>query len=98
MAAAGSRRRPPAAGRQFGQIVIGAALGLYFTPAVGREVLSYAPSIVLAALAAVLTGYLSGLILAALARTDGASAFFASLPGGAAEMSVLAERHGAAVE
>ncbi|MFL6564832.1 MAG: AbrB family transcriptional regulator, partial [Burkholderiales bacterium] len=35
---AGARLRSPPAARALGQIIIGTALGLYFTPVVGREV------------------------------------------------------------
>src|SRR5262249_21260849 len=42
--------------------------------------------------------YVCGFALAALAGTDRTTAVFASVPGGAAEMTVLAERYGARVD
>ena len=50
------------------------------------------------ALFALALGYLSGFVLARMARIDRTTAVFASVPGGAAEMSVLGERFGARVD
>ena len=95
---AGQDIRAPAFARPAGQVIIGTALGLYFTPQVVRQVIDYAPVMAAAGMFAMLTGYLSSLILARGAGIDGTTAFFASVPGGAAEMSVLAERFGAKVD
>ena len=38
---AGAELRAPSGGRALGQVLIGTALGLYFTPAVGREVIAH---------------------------------------------------------
>lgn len=92
---AGAELRAPGAARPLGQIVIGTALGLYFTPLVAREVLSYWPLMLFAAVIALLLGALGGWILTALCGTDRTTAFFASVPGGAAEMTLLGERFGA---
>jgi membrane AbrB-like protein len=78
---AGAQLRPPRGGRQLGQIVIGTALGLYFTPAVAREVASYGGLLELAGLFAILLGALCGLLLARMGRIDGTTAFFASVAG-----------------
>ena len=100
MAAVQLRRRRPArrraAGASVGQIVIGTALGLYFTPVVAREVVSYWPLLLIAGLFAILLGACGRLGAeprrpASTART----AFFASVAGGAAEMTILGERYGA---
>jgi uncharacterized protein len=85
---------PPAA-RYAGQWIIGSALGLYFTPVVVRQVALFAPWMVLAGVYALATGVMCGWALAWLARVDRRTAFFASVPGGATEMSILAERFGA---
>ena len=95
---AGARLRAPYAGRQAGQVIIGAALGLYFTPAVAREVVSFWPLLLLAALLAIALGWVGGWILSRATGTDRTTAFFASVPGGAAEMAVLGERFGAKVD
>lgn len=87
--------RAPRGGREAGQIVIGTALGLYFTSAVAREVLSYWHLLIAAGLFAIVLGGLGGWILSRTARIDGTTAFFASVAGGAAEMTLLGERYGA---
>lgn len=87
--------RAPFGGREAGQVIIGTALGLYFTPAVAREVASYWPILLLSALLAIALGGVSGWFLSRATGTDRATAFFASVPGGATEMAVLGERYGA---
>src|SRR5262245_6066566 len=87
--------RAPRGAREAGQIVIGSALGLYFTPVVAREVLSYWHLLVAAGLFAIVLGALGGWILSRVAGIDRTTAFFASVAGGAAEMTILGERHGA---
>lgn len=89
---AGAQLRAPPGGRALGQVVIGTALGLYFTPAVGTEVLAHWPLLLLAAGVAILLGVLGGWILRRASGVDPATAFFASVPGGAAEMTLLGER------
>lgn len=95
---AGLQLRAPFAGRQVGQVIIGTALGLYFTPAVAREVASYWHLLLVAALLAIALGWVGGWILSRATGTDRTTAFFASVPGGAAEMAVLGERFGAKIE
>lgn len=85
-------------GRQAGQVVIASALGLYFTPQVLRQLLDYGLFMILGGLLAVVIGFLGAWILHRLTDTDWATAYFASVPGGAAEMSVLGENFGARVE
>lgn len=92
---AGAALRAPRGAREAGQVVIGAALGLYFTPVVAREVLSYWHLLIAAGLFAIVLGALGGWVLARAARIDGTTAFFASVAGGAAEMTLLGERYGA---
>jgi membrane AbrB-like protein len=92
---AGAELRSLRGAREIGQIAIGIALGLYFSPEVGRYVLSYWFLLLAAGVFAIVLGVLSGLILARLAGIDRSTAFFASVPGGAAEMTLLGERYGA---
>jgi membrane AbrB-like protein len=92
---AGAQLRAPRGGREIGQIAIGTALGLYFTPAVTREVASYGLLLVLAGGFAIALGALCGWLLARMAAVDRTTAFFASVAGGAAEMTILGERFGA---
>ena len=92
---AGAELRAPPAGRAAGQVVLGTALGLYFTPLVARQMASFWPILVLAGVFAILLGVLSGWVLSRLGNADRATAFFGSVPGGAAEMTLLGERYGA---
>jgi len=95
---AGARLRTIPGSRQLGQLIIGTALGLYFTPVVARQVVTYWPLLIVAALFAILVAWASGWFLASVTDTDRTTAFFASVPGGAAEMAVLGERYGAHVD
>ncbi|MCU6434288.1 AbrB family transcriptional regulator [Undibacterium sp. Jales W-56] len=95
---AGADLRSPQQAREAGQWVIGTALGLYFTPAVMHIVASFAPSILLAVLAAIMTGALSGWLLHRLSGVDPCTCFFAMAVGGASEMANQGERHGALVD
>jgi len=81
--------------RQTGQLIIGCNLGLYFTAEVGREILNYGFYIVGVSFCALFLGMLGGFVLQRIAKTSPTTSFFASLPGGATEMAVLAERAGA---
>jgi membrane AbrB-like protein len=90
--------------RNAGQWVIGAVLGLYFTPQVGALVLGLWWAIVLAVLWALALGALLGAWLQHRHATElahfsprawRATTYFASAIGGASEMTLLAERHGA---
>ncbi len=95
---AGAGLNAPLGGRPIGQVIIGTALGMYFTPAVAREVASLWHILVVAAILAIVIGALCGWMLSRLSGADRSTAFFASIPGGATEMAVLAERYGARVD
>ena len=95
---AGAQLRSPTGGRPLGQIIIGTALGLYFTPVVVRAVLEHWWVLALAALVAILLGLLGAWVLSRTSGIDPKTAFFASVPGGAAEMAVLGERFHARVD
>jgi membrane AbrB-like protein len=94
----GVQVRPPAGSRETGQAIIGTAVGLFFTPAVMHEVSNVAGLMLLAGASSIGIGYLSALALARLAGVDRKTAFFASVPGGAAEMTLLGERYGSGAE
>ncbi|MEQ1519206.1 MAG: AbrB family transcriptional regulator [Usitatibacteraceae bacterium] len=94
----GAQLAAPPLGRELGQFFIAITLGLYFTPAVAVEVLGNAAVLIVAALGAIVIGYVSSRVLARLSGIDDATAFFASVPGGAMEMANLADRFGAAVD
>jgi membrane AbrB-like protein len=95
---AGARLRSLPGGRQLGQLIIGTALGLYFTPEVAREVASSWWLLLVAALFAIALAWVCACFLCRVTDTDRTTAFFASVPGGAAEMAVLGERYGARVD
>ncbi len=95
---AGVQVGAPPGGRQIGQWIIGTSLGLYFTPHVVREVAGWWWLLAVGAVFAIGLGYGGGVLLARLAGVDRTTGVFASVPGGAAEMSVLGERFGARVD
>ncbi|MCQ4162950.1 AbrB family transcriptional regulator [Roseomonas sp. GC11] len=76
-------------------LLIGAALGLFFTPEAGRHLAEHAALVLGAALATLAIGVLLSPLLARLGRLDRPTALFGSIPGGVAEMSVLGESYGA---
>ena len=81
--------------RDSGQLIIGTALGLYFTPQVMSQISRYLPFMLLAGFVALCTGYLSSLVLRRLyPGMDSSTAFYSCVPGGASEMAVLTERFG----
>lgn len=90
--------------RNLGQWVIGAALGLYFTPQVGALVLNLWWAIALGIVWALALGWGFGRWLELRHRSDlghlgarglRATSYFAGAIGGASEMTLLAERVGA---
>ena len=87
---------PPYA-RQMGQVIIGSAVSLYFTPTVVAALGANLGAIAASTLSAFLIGGLGALTLSRASGVDGKSSYFASIPGGAMAMAVLAERHGASV-
>ena len=84
-------------GRQLGQVTVGSAVALYFTPAVLTALLSQFGYICIATALAFVVGAVGAFLLIKLTGIDGKSAFFAAIPGGAMEMAVLAEKHGASI-
>lgn len=86
-------QRPPG-GLPLGQLLVGTALGLYFTEPVLQELLRHTGAIAAGAVFALLLGCGAAAVLSRLSGCDGMTAFFASLPGGAGEMSVMADRLG----
>ena len=83
------------AGRSAGMIVIGITLGLYFTAPVLHQVATFWPWLLALGVAAHAFGTVSALVLERISGVDRATAYFGSMPGGASEMSQMAETHGA---
>lgn len=84
-------------GRQVGQLHIGTGVGLYFTPPVLAALLGSAGWIFAGGITVMLIAATSGVILARVSGVDRTSCFFATVPGGAAEMAVMADRYGGSV-
>lgn len=84
-------------GRQMGQVILGSAVSLYFTVSVVAELAANFAAIAAATVAVFVVGGLGALTLSRASGVDGKSTFFASVPGGAMAMAVLAERYGAQI-
>lgn len=84
--------------REAGQWAIGTALGLYFTAPVLAVLAARAGWIAAAVVFALALGCFCAWLLHKLSRTDRTTAFFAMAVGGASEMAVQGEHHGANVE
>jgi membrane AbrB-like protein len=82
-------------GRALGQCVLGVGLGLRFTDDVVSGLLARWPLIVAMALLALLPAWIGYQAYRRWGRVSPVSACLCALPGGASEMAVLAERHGA---
>jgi membrane AbrB-like protein len=93
----GVRMHSPPYARQMGQVILGSAVGLDFTPSVVAALAANLPAIVAATIAVFLVGGLGALTLSRASGVDGKSTFFASIPGGAMAMAVLADRYGAQI-
>lgn len=94
----GARLGAPVQAREAGQWAIGTALGLYFSAPVLAALGANLAWIALAVLFAICVGMAAGALLRRLSGCGEATAFFAMAVGGASEMAVQAERHGAAVD
>jgi hypothetical protein len=93
----GVRMHSPPLARQLGQVILGSAVSLYFTPPVVAALAANLPAIFAATVAVFLVGGLGALTLSRASGVDGKSTFFASIPGGAMAMAVLADRYGAEI-
>jgi uncharacterized protein len=74
--------------------VIGVALGAYFTPATAALIAVKAPLLLVAAAITLAFGALLAPLLARRAKVDMATAWFSSIPGGVADMAMLAQSYG----
>lgn len=84
--------------REAGQWAIGTALGLYFTAPVVQALASWWPYLLASVSFSILLGAASAWLLRRWSGTDAGTAFFAMAAGGASEMAVQGERHGASAE
>ncbi len=81
-------------GRELSQGLVGIAAGERLSPEVAERLLGLLPIMLVATLATILVACLQSRLLARITGADPQTAFFSSLPGGVAEMTVLAERYG----
>jgi membrane AbrB-like protein len=95
MSLSGRVSRLPAWGLTIGQISIGAALGLYFTPVVIMALSNLLGWMVLTGLVTCLLSMLGAVYLQRVTSLDGHSCFFAAAIGAASDMAVQAARDGA---
>jgi uncharacterized protein len=93
----GVRVHSPPYARQMGQVILGSAVSLYFTPTVVAALAANLPAIAAATVSVFFIGGLGALTLSRASGLEGKSTFFASIPGGAMAMAVLAERYGAQI-
>jgi membrane AbrB-like protein len=84
--------------RNVGQWIIGISLGLYFSPEIGELIARHWFSLVLGMMVALLLGVFGTYLLCFIGKVDVRTAWFSAAIGGASEMSILAERHGARVD
>lgn len=84
--------------RKAGLMVIGISLGLYFTPQMMALLARYAYLMVAVALFSITLGIIGSIIVYRLGRVSFKTAWFASVIGGASEMSNFAQIHGARVD
>jgi membrane AbrB-like protein len=84
-------------GRQMGQVILGSAVSIYFTPTVVAALGAHFLPILLATLAAFVIGGLGALVMSRVSGIDAKSAFFSSIPGGSMAMAVLAQKYGAQI-
>ncbi|TXR47498.1 AbrB family transcriptional regulator [Phyllobacterium endophyticum] len=83
---------------RLGQLTIGTSVGLNMSTDVLIELVSWLPLIVFSAFFSIIMSCFAGAFLAKHARIDHTTAFFASLPGGLAEMGNVGMRMGAQSE
>lgn len=81
--------------RQGGQIAAGFSVGLFFTPPVAMKLVELGWVMAATGLASIATALVLAQALARFGRCDRRTAFFSALPGGLAEMAVLAHTFGA---
>lgn len=84
--------------RKGGQIIIGMALGLYFTPALVQAIVSYWTFILLGILWSLVLGTMLAVLQYRINGLDWATAWFSSAIGSASEMVNIAEQYHAQVD
>ena len=88
----------PVAGRRFGQVTIGASIGLNISAAVLATIVAWLPAMVLTTTFAILLGAIVAAPLARWGRIDMRTAYYAMMPGGLTEMANIGLAAGARPE
>jgi membrane AbrB-like protein len=83
-------------GRELGQVAIGVAVGLRFTPAVLATAVTLLPAMLIATVYVIAYTMAAAFLFRPLGRVDPVTAFFATAAGGVADMAMVAERFGGA--
>lgn len=83
-------------GRELGQVAIGVAVGMRFTPAVLAATASLAPFMFLATAYVIAFTMAAAFLFRPLAKVDDVTAFFATAAGGVADMATVARQYGGA--
>lgn len=96
MSAAGGAFALIPMGRELGQVAIGTAVGLRFTPEVLAAAAVLLPAMVAATLYVIAYTMLAAFLFRPLGRVDNVTGFFATAAGGVADMAMVAERFGGA--
>lgn len=86
--------KAPPITRKFGQLGAAVVIGTTFTPDAVSGLSGYAGIIVFCAIASIGAGVIAAGAMTRITDVSFETSFFASMPGGVAEMSVLAERYG----
>ena len=94
MSFAGRPPLVPRGGRHLGQLVLGVGLGLTFTAGAAEEAMQNIGAMVAAALLTLAAGAALAVPYRRLTHTDIRTALLACIPGGPADMAILAERYG----
>lgn len=83
-------------GRELGQVAIGLAVGLRFTPPVLLATLALLPAMAMATLYIIAFTLGAAFLFKALAHVDDVTAFFATAAGGVADMATVSQQYGGA--
>lgn len=81
-------------GRELGQMAVGLAVGLRFTPTTLAATASLLPAMLASTAYVIAFTFVAALLFRPLAGVDRVTAFFATAAGGVADMAVVAKAHG----
>jgi membrane AbrB-like protein len=85
-------------GRELGQVVVGLAIGLRFTPPVLAATAAMLPAMLLATVYVIVVTTTAAFLIRPLGRVDRKTAFFATAAAGMADMAIVARERGGDAE